>query len=113
MYIIVSIVNENTITMYKWIKTFVDGTLQEHEPSVEEMYGKLQDPCSEAKLLLDQANDESHKIGKAGMDLHSALQRVRFHLWFHTAAWNICKVIKIEPQTIILNNVNHQNILAD
>ncbi|XP_072150537.1 U-box domain-containing protein 33-like isoform X2 [Setaria viridis] len=51
---------------------------QEDEPSVdEEMYGKLQDLCSEAKLLLDQADDKSHKIGKAEMDLHSALERIK------------------------------------
>ncbi|CAN6245471.1 unnamed protein product [Urochloa humidicola] len=51
---------------------------QEDEPSVdEEMYEKLQDLCTEAKLLTDQADDESNKIGKAEMDLHSALKRIK------------------------------------
>jgi len=60
---------------------------QEDQPSVdEEMYEKLQDLCIEAKLLKDQADDESKKIRKTEMDLHSALQRVRFVLWVHTAA---------------------------
>jgi len=60
---------------------------QEDQPSVdEEMYEKLQDLCIEAKLLKDQADDESNKIRKTEMDLHSALQRVRFVLWVHTAA---------------------------
>jgi len=44
------------------------------------MYEKLQDLCIEAKLLKDQADDESKKIRKTEMDLHSALQRVRFVL---------------------------------
>jgi len=51
---------------------------QEDQPSVdEEMYEKLQDLCIEAKLLKDQADDESNKIRKTEMDLHSALQRIK------------------------------------
>ncbi|CAN6279475.1 unnamed protein product [Urochloa humidicola] len=51
---------------------------QEDKPSVdEEMYEKLQDLCTEAKRWKDQADDESNKIGKAEMDLHSALQRIK------------------------------------
>jgi len=57
------------------------GDYQEDQPSVdEEMYEKLQDLCIEAKLLKDQADDESKIIRKTEMDLHSALQRVRFVL---------------------------------
>ncbi|CAL4967831.1 unnamed protein product [Urochloa decumbens] len=51
---------------------------QEDKPSVdEEMYEKLQDLCAEANLLKDLADDEYNKIGKAEMDLHSALQRIK------------------------------------
>ncbi|CAO2046925.1 unnamed protein product [Urochloa humidicola] len=51
---------------------------QEDKSSVdEEMYVKLQDLCTEAKLLKDQADDESHKIGKAEMDHHSTLQKIK------------------------------------
>ena len=72
----------------------MDGIIQEDEPSVdEEKYEKLQDPYTEAKLLKDEADDESNKIRKAEMDLLSALQRVSFVLWvhIHTAACIICK----------------------
>ena len=71
----------------------MDGIIQEDEPSVdEEKYEKLQDSCTEAKLL-KEADDESNKIQKAEMDLLSALQRVSFVLWvhIHTAACIICK----------------------
>lgn len=79
------------IKVPKGIKTFADGIVQEDEPSVdEEMYGKLQDPCTKAKMSKDP-NYESYKICKAEMDLHSALQRVRF-LWVNTAT-SIIKVI--------------------
>jgi len=61
----------------------LDGIIQEDEPSVdEEKYEKLQDSCTEAKLL-KEADDESNKIQKAEMDLLSALQRVSFVLWVH------------------------------
>ncbi|KAF8765440.1 hypothetical protein HU200_008585 [Digitaria exilis] len=61
---------------------------QEDKPSVdEEMYEKLQDPCTKAKMSKNP-NDESTKIRKAEMDLHSALQRVRF-LWDHQMSLQI------------------------
>lgn len=63
----------------------MDGIIQEDEPSVdEEKYEKIQDPCTGAKLLKDEADDKSNKLWKAEMDLLSALQRVSFVLWVHS-----------------------------
>ncbi|OEL21600.1 U-box domain-containing protein 33 [Dichanthelium oligosanthes] len=41
------------------------------------MCDKLQDPCTEAKLLEDEPDEESKKLHKAEMDLLSALQSIK------------------------------------
>ncbi|KAL6911795.1 hypothetical protein ACP4OV_000600 [Aristida adscensionis] len=48
-----------------------------NEPSIyQEMYDKLQYPCTEAEQSKDESSDEPTKLRKAEMDLLSALQRI-------------------------------------